>query len=85
MRVEKRLILLQSQSLVSLPVYRSLSLDTLDLLSEAMNLSEIETSLTYLLFSFFNNPFHLLYSLVRPSQLLEQFPVILGFRVHLSI
>ena len=85
MRVEQRLILLQSQGLVSLPINRSLSLDVLRLLLEAINLSENETHQSYLLFSLLNNLFHILYSLVRPSQLLEQFPVILGFSVRLSI
>ena len=85
MRVKQRLILLQSKGLVSLPINRSLSLDVLRLLLEAMYLSENETNQSYLLFSLFNNLFHLLYSLVRPSQLLEQFPVILGLSVRLSI
>ena len=85
MRVEQRLILLQSKGLVSLPINRPLSLDILRILLEAMYLSENETNQSYLLFSLLNNLFHLLYSLVRPSQLLEQFPVILGLSVRLSI
>ena len=42
-----------------------------------------QTSSTYLLFCLLDHPFHLLYGLVRPGQLLEEFPVILGLCIRL--